>query len=77
MKRYDSKEICPKCQTEHVLHHMKFPFRDEGGTINCQECNHLLFSYPKGTDDYSIEKRSVYDARMEKIKKRRSIIPHM
>lgn len=58
--------ICPDCRTEYVLHHFKMPFKDNGDTLYCR-CGTELFSYGKGTDDYSIEEIGAYKARMKKL----------
>lgn len=57
--------ICPNCKTEYYLHEIKMPFKDEGGTLHCK-CGTKLYSYPKGTRDYSLEECSLYHERLKR-----------
>ena len=43
---------CPKCGTEYYLRHIKYPVKDDGGSVQCQGCKTTLYSWGKGTDDY-------------------------
>lgn len=67
-------KICPKCKTEYFIHHHKFPFKDKGGTLNCK-CGEELFSYGKGTDDYTLEEVEKYRKRMQALEEERSKYP--
>lgn len=53
---------CSSCSKKYYLEHRKFPFKDNGRVLRC-ECGQELFSYNKGTDDYSLIEIEVYRER--------------
>jgi ssDNA-binding Zn-finger/Zn-ribbon topoisomerase 1 len=43
---------CPQCGEEYYIKHIKFPFKDDGSSLECLKCNTTLHRWGKGTDDY-------------------------
>ncbi|MEJ9302020.1 hypothetical protein ABEW33_23350 [Priestia megaterium] len=66
--------ICSECKTEYFLNHFKMPSKDKGDTLHCK-CGKELFSYSKGTDNYSLEEVEEYKKRMKALDEERSKYP--
>lgn len=46
--------ICPRCNKELIITHVKYPNTDVSHPIGCPNCDYTIGTVPKGTDDYLV-----------------------
>ncbi|MDR4442198.1 hypothetical protein [Bacillus cereus] len=67
-------KTCSSCGKEYYLFHKRNPYNDEGYVFHC-DCGHEIFSYGKGTDDYTLVAVDVYKERLQRIKEEEAKYP--
>lgn len=51
--------MCPKCGAKYYLRHIKYPVKEDGGSVECLDCKTTLYTWRKGTDDYILTRAEV------------------